>query len=198
MRERIVLASGNAGKLRELEALLAPLGFEVVPQGALGIAPAEESGTSFEANARIKALHAARLAGLGALADDSGLEVDALGGRPGVYSARYAGEQASDEDNLRKLLRELAGVPPGERTARYRCVIALLRRSASEPVIAEGSWEGRIATAPRGSGGFGYDPVFVPQGSRRTAAELSPAEKNAQSHRARALLCLQRTLQRPS
>ena len=197
MRERLVLASGNAGKLRELEVLLAPLGFELIAQGTLGIEPVEESGTTFTANALLKAQHAARASGLGALADDSGLEVDALGGSPGVRSARYAGERASDQENLEKLLLELASCPPERRTARYRCVIVRVRGPADPaPVVAEGTWEGRIATAARGSGGFGYDPVFLPGGSTRTAAELTPQEKNAVSHRALALAALRRALQR--
>ena len=188
---RVVLASGNAGKLRELGALLAPLDLELTPQGALGIGPAEETGTSFLENALLKARHAARGARLPALADDSGIEVDALGGRPGVWSARYAGEGASDEDNLRLLLRELGEVPEARRGARYRCVIVLVRSpDDARPLIARGSWEGRIARAPRGQGGFGYDPVFVPQGERRTAAEFSAAQKNAVSHRAQALRAL--------
>ncbi len=128
---------------------------------------------------------------LPALADDSGIEVDALGGRPGVWSARYAGEQASDGENLEKMLRELHGVPRERRTGRYRCVIAYVRSAADpRPVIAEGCWEGAIADAPRGSGGFGYDPIFVPEGDERTAAQLEPAEKDALSHRARALTSL--------
>jgi XTP/dITP diphosphohydrolase len=139
-------------------------------------------------NALLKARHAARVGALPALADDSGIEVDALGGRPGVRSARYAGEQASDRENLEKMLEELRGVPPERRTARYRCVIAYARSAADpSPVIAEGSWEGAIAGAPRGCGGFGYDPIFVPRGDERTAAQLEPAEKDAVSHRARAL-----------
>lgn len=185
---RIVLASGNPGKLRELQALLAPFAFSLVAQGELGIHPAAETGTTFIENALIKARHAARHARLPALADDSGLEVDALGGGPGVWSARFAHPGASDEENLRRLLAELDGVPEGFRQARYRCVIALVRSVGDQaPLIARGSWEGRIARAPSGSGGFGYDPVFVPEGSARTAAELDPAEKNALSHRAQAM-----------
>lgn len=188
---KVVLASGNPGKLRELAELLAPSGLAVLPQSAFGIETPPETGATFRDNALLKARHAAALTGLPALADDSGIEVDALQGRPGVYSARYAGEGASDEANLRKLIAELEGVPEGARGARYQCVIALARRSDDpEPLIATGTWEGRIATAPRGSGGFGYDPVFLPQGSTRTAAELDPAEKNAVSHRGQALRAL--------
>jgi guanylate kinase/non-canonical purine NTP pyrophosphatase (RdgB/HAM1 family) len=188
---KVVLASGNPGKLRELAELLAPSGLEVLPQSAFGIETPPETGATFRDNALLKARHAAALTGLPALADDSGIEVDALQGRPGVYSARYAGEGASDEANLRKLLAELDGVPEDARAARYQCVIALARRSDDpQPLIATGTWAGRIATAPRGSGGFGYDPVFLPQGSTRTAAELDPTEKNAVSHRGQALRAL--------
>jgi XTP/dITP diphosphohydrolase len=188
---RVVLASGNAGKLRELAALLAPAGFELRPQHALGVAPVPETGTTFRDNALIKARHAARATGLAALADDSGLEVDALGGRPGVHSARYARDGASDTENLARLLAELAAVPPPQRNARYRCVIVWLRGpDDAAPLVAEGTWEGHIARAPRGAGGFGYDPVFVPAGGERTAAELPAAVKNAASHRGQALRAL--------
>jgi XTP/dITP diphosphohydrolase len=185
---RAVLASSNPGKLKELAALLAPLSLELVTQGALGIEPAAESGSTFEANALLKARHAALRAQLPALADDSGLAVDALGGRPGVWSARFAGVGASDEANLQLLLQELQDVPQQERTARYHCVIVFLHTPEdSAPLIAHGRWEGQIARAPRGQGGFGYDPVFVPLGSELTAAELPAATKNAVSHRAQAL-----------
>lgn len=188
---KLVLASGNPGKLRELDALLGPHGFELVAQSALGIESPPETGATFEENALLKARHAARHSGLAALADDSGIEVDALGGRPGVHSARYAGEGATDQENLEKLLHELRGVPAERRTARYRCVIVLVRHAQdSAPIIARGTWEGRILEAPRGSGGFGYDPIFLPEGLDRTAAELSPAEKNAISHRGLALAAL--------
>jgi XTP/dITP diphosphohydrolase len=188
---RVVLASSNPGKLRELAALLAPLSLTLVPQGALGIAAVPESGATLLANALLKARHAAQCAQLPALADDSGLEVDALGGRPGVRSARFAGEGASDGDNLRHLLAELREVPQPRRQGRYQCVIVLVRGAEdAQPLIAHGSWEGHIATAPRGGGGFGYDPVFVPAGEQRSAAELEPLEKNALSHRARALRAL--------
>jgi XTP/dITP diphosphohydrolase len=192
---RAVLASSNPGKLRELEALLEPLGLTLVAQSALGITPALETGSTFLENALLKARHAARLAGVAALADDSGIEVDALGGGPGVRSARYAGEHASDRENLDKLLRALEGVPPERRTARYRCVIVYVRDASDrEPVVGEGTWEGRILSAPIGSGGFGYDPIFQPAGGARSAAELEAAEKNAVSHRALALRALRRSL----
>lgn len=184
----VVLASSNAGKLRELEALLAPIGFRVTAQSAFGIETPPETGTTFLANALLKARHAAHLAGMPALGDDSGIEVDALQGRPGIYSARYAGDGASDAENLEKMLEELRGVPPAKRTARYQAVIVFLRDAGDpHPVVAQGTWEGRISLEPRGSGGFGYDPIFLPAGFERTAAELSASEKNAVSHRGQAL-----------
>lgn len=188
---RVVLATANAGKQREFAALLAPLDIELVLQSSLGIASIEETGISFEANALLKARHAAMHAGLPALADDSGLEVDALGGRPGVHSARYAGAGASDADNNALLSRELGGVPDALRGARYRCVLALVQPgAASAPLLAHGSWEGHIARQPQGHGGFGYDPWFIPHGFQCTAAQLPPAQKNALSHRAIALQAL--------
>jgi XTP/dITP diphosphohydrolase len=193
---RVVLATGNAGKLREFAALLAPLGFEIVTQGELGIEAAAETGTTFEQNALLKARHAARAANLPALADDSGIEVDALGGRPGVYSARYAGEQATDADNNALLLAELASQPPAARGARYRCVVAYVRFADDPaPLYARGAWEGRIALAPAGEGGFGYDPLFIPAGLDITAAQMAAADKNAVSHRATALAALLRLMQ---
>jgi XTP/dITP diphosphohydrolase len=191
---RVVLASGNAGKLRELAALLAPLDLTLVPQGEFGVRAVAETGTTFLANALLKARHAAAATGLAALADDSGLEVDALNGRPGVWSARFAREGASDAENLEHLLSELKGVPEGRRHARYQCVIVLVRSASDpQPLVAHGAWEGHITSAPSGSGGFGYDPVFVPAGKAgdaRTAAQLTPAEKNAVSHRGQALRAL--------
>ena len=188
---RLVLATGNVGKQRELAALLAPRGCEVVLQTTLGIDSADETGQSFEANALLKARHASRGAGLPALADDSGLEVDALDGRPGVHSARYAGDHAGDAENLALLLDELTGVPAALRTARYRCVIAFVRSPDDDaPLIASGTWEGTIALAPHGTGGFGYDPAFVAEHETRTVAQMSAAEKNGVSHRAKALAAL--------
>lgn len=188
---KAVLASGNAGKLRELAALLAARDIEVIPQTHFGIVTPAETGTTFLDNALLKARHAAGASGLAALADDSGIEVDALEGRPGVWSARYAGEQASDADNLALLLRELADVAEEQRTARYRCVLVLVRAAADPaPLIASGVWEGRVLTAPRGAGGFGYDPVFQPEGFAVSAAQLSAEQKNAFSHRAQALRAL--------
>ena len=188
---RAVLASANPGKLREFAELLAPLAVRLIPQAELGIRPAAETGSTFLENALLKARHAAHHARLPALADDSGIEVDALGGRPGVWSARVAGEGSSDEQNLRRLLAELHDVPDGFRQARYQCVIVWVRApSDPAPVIAQGAWEGSIAHTPRGRGGFGYDPVFLPAGEHRTAAELSSIEKNALSHRGKALRAL--------
>ena len=187
----MILASSNAGKLAELRALLEPLGFDLTPQQELGIESPPETGETFLDNALLKARHAAARRGLPAIADDSGIEVDALEKAPGVRSARFAGETAADEENLRKLLSEMRNVPKARRGARYRCVIAFVRSAADQdPVIAEGAWEGSIAAVPRGAGGFGYDPIFVPAGEERTAAELAPSEKNAVSHRARALHAL--------
>lgn len=192
---KVVLATGNAGKQRELAALLAPLGLEILLQTSLGIVSAEETGTTFEANALLKARHAARESGLPALADDSGLEVDALDGRPGVWSARYAGPAATDADNNALLLAELAGVPAARRTARYRCVIAFVRSGDDDaPLLAQGAWEGVIGEAPQGAGGFGYDPLFWPRGMHITAAQMDAGAKNAVSHRGRALAELLRML----
>ncbi len=188
---RAVLASGNAGKVREFAALLATRDIQIIPQTAFGIEPPEETGLTFTDNALLKARHAAAASGLPALADDSGIEVEALGGRPGVWSARYAGPQASDAANRALLLQELAGVPDERRSARYRCVLVYLRHAADpDPVVATGVWEGRVLTAARGAGGFGYDPIFLPEGCARSAAELPAEQKNEHSHRARALRAL--------
>jgi XTP/dITP diphosphohydrolase len=193
---RVVLASSNSGKLRELASLLAPFGFDLVAQTVLGVETPPETGQTFADNALLKARHAAAATNLPSLADDSGIVVDALGGRPGVYSARYAGEGASDHDNLRKMLGELRDVLPGKRTARYQCVIAFVETASDpEPIIASGTWEGTLIGDPRGLGGFGYDPIFVPRGFDRTAAELDPAEKNSLSHRGQALRSLVAQLQ---
>jgi len=188
---RVVLATGNAGKLREMRAILDDHGLEVVAQSDFGITPPPEDGKDFVANALIKARHAAAIAGLPAIADDSGLEVDALGGRPGLHSARFAGLPADDRANNGRLISELAGVPEERRTARYRCAMVFLRDAADPvPIAAEAAWEGRIAFAPRGAGGFGYDPYFIVQNGELTAAEMSPAEKNRVSHRGQALAAL--------
>lgn len=193
---KIVLATANPGKLRELQAVLAGLDFEIVPQSAFGVPEAEETGLTFIENALLKARNAALYTGLPALADDSGLAVDALGGVPGIYSARYAGAGAGDRANIGKLLAELDGVPAERRTARFVCVLALLHHPADPtPLICQGSWEGTILTEPRGEGGFGYDPIFFVPGEQRTAAELEPAVKNQISHRGQALVLLRRYLQ---
>jgi XTP/dITP diphosphohydrolase len=193
--KELVLASGNAGKIREFEAMLGPLGYTVIPQGTLAIADAEEPHGTFVENALAKARHASRLSGRPALADDSGICARALGGAPGVYSARYAGEapagspggrEANDARNNAKLIAALAGIE--DRSAHYLAVIVLLRHADDpEPLIAEGRWHGRIIDTPRGAHGFGYDPYFLLPEEGKTAAELDPARKNAISHRGKAL-----------
>jgi XTP/dITP diphosphohydrolase len=188
LSRRVVLATGNPGKLREMREILAGHGLEVVAQSDLGIEPPVEDGDSFGANALIKARHAARAAKLPAIADDSGLEVDALGGRPGLHTARYAGPVADEAANNEKLLRELAGVADASRGARYRCAMVFVRDADDpSPVVAEASWEGRIGRERRGTGGFGYDPLFVVAGGALTAAEMPAQEKNRVSHRGKAL-----------
>ena len=185
---KIVLASSNPGKLAELRALLEPAGLCVVSQDAFGVEPPEETGLTFVENALIKARAACAATWLPAIADDSGVVVDALEGAPGVHSARYAGGGASDADNVFKLLDALEGVAPSERGAAFVCSIVYLRHARDPcPIVCEGVWEGRILDAPRGTGGFGYDPVFFIETLGRTAAELSRAEKNAVSHRGQAL-----------
>jgi XTP/dITP diphosphohydrolase len=187
-RTPLVIATGNAGKLREFRALLEGLPFEIQAQTELGIESVEETGTTFHANALLKARHASRMSRHAAIADDSGLEVDALGGAPGVYSARYAGAAADDRANNAKLLAALAQVPAAARTARYRCVLVFVSGPDDPaPLVAEGVWEGLLLTAPRGTGGFGYDPLFLIPGLGRTSAELQPPQKNRLSHRGMAL-----------
>ncbi len=188
---RVVLATGNPGKLREMRSILAPWHVEVLPISGFTQEAPDEAGLSFVENAILKARFAAEIAGLPAIADDSGLEVDALHGAPGIYSARFAGASADDTANNAKLLHELAGVPAERRTARYRCAMAYLRWPADPaPIVCQASWEGRIVEAPRGSGGFGYDPLFMVEGSDRTAAEFAPDDKNRVSHRGQALRAL--------
>lgn len=195
MSKQLVLATGNAGKVAELGALLAPFGFDVVPQTQLQVPDADETGLSFIENAILKARHAAKLTGLPALADDSGLAVDALGGAPGIYSARFAGEHGNDAANIDLLLEKLAGVPAGARQAQFHCVLALVRHADDPiPVIAHGVWHGEIAHARQGDGGFGYDPVFYVQALDKTAAELSKQDKAAISHRGQALAMLAQSL----
>jgi len=194
---RVVLATGNPGKLQELRAMLEPLAIEAVPLAQFTRAAIPETGLTFVENAIIKARHAAQLAQLPAIADDSGLEVDALQGAPGIYSARYAGEHASDEDNLRKLLAALDGRKAAERTARYCCALVYLRWGHDPfPLISQASWEGRIGEVPRGSGGFGYDPIFELPERAMTVAEMPAPEKNRLSHRGQALRGLVAQLQK--
>lgn len=186
--QKIVLASSNQGKLREIQQVLAHLDRQLVPQSEFNVSDVAETGLSFVENAIIKARHAARISGLPALADDSGLEVDALQGRPGIYSARFAGDKAADSDNIQKLLSELEGVESPQRSARFRCVLVYMRHADDpSPIIAEGSWEGFILEELRGQNGFGYDPVFYIPEHQRAAAELEAEVKNQHSHRARAL-----------
>jgi len=187
----LVLATGNAGKVRELSALLAGQPWVVRPQSDFGVSEAEETGLSFVENAILKARNAARQTGLPAIADDSGIVCDALDGAPGIYSARYAGAGASDAANVAKLLAALSGVNDAARSARFVCVMVSLAHAEDPcPLIAQGRWEGRIAHAPRGERGFGYDPVFIAAGGELTAAELDPVLKNEVSHRGQALRAL--------
>jgi len=193
-RERLVLASGNAGKLAELRALLEDR-FDLRAQSEFGIEDIEETGLTFIENALLKARHAARMTGLPALADDSGLCVDALEGAPGLYSARYAGTHGDAAANIAKLLHELDGVPEARRGAHFHAVVVLLRHADDpRPLVAEGTWHGRILEAPRGDAGFGYDPVFLDPEAGRSAAELEPALKHRLSHRGRALARLREAL----
>ncbi|MDF4026795.1 RdgB/HAM1 family non-canonical purine NTP pyrophosphatase [Luteibacter sp. PPL201] len=192
---RLVLASGNAGKVAELRQLLEGSAIDLVPQTTLGVGDADETGLTFVENALIKARHAARATGLPALADDSGLCVDALGGAPGLYAARYAGVHGDNAANNAKLLRELDGVPMSRRGAYFIAVLVVLRHADDPaPLIAEGCWHGRVLEAPRGTAGFGYDPLFLPDGSDLGAAELDTALKNRISHRGQALAALQARL----
>jgi XTP/dITP diphosphohydrolase len=184
----IILASSNVGKLREINQLLAGLDMIVRPQGEFNVIDAEETGLSFVENAILKARNAAQHTGLPAIADDSGLEVDALAGAPGIYSARYAGEGATDLENLEKLLDALVDVPEENRSARFQCLMVYMRHADDPtPLICQGSWEGRILTAARGSNGFGYDPVFFVPTHNCASAELPAQTKNSLSHRGQAL-----------
>jgi XTP/dITP diphosphohydrolase len=190
--QRLVLASGNPGKLAEFRALLAGNAFDVVPQHALGVDDAAETGLTFVENALLKARHAARATGLPALADDSGLCVDALHGAPGLYSARYAGTHGDNAANNAKLLRDMHDVPGAQRTAFFICVLVLLRHADDPaPLVAEGRWHGRVLEALRGHQGFGYDPLFLPDDQTQSSAELPPTRKNQLSHRGQAMARLQ-------
>lgn len=193
---KIVLASGNAGKLAELQSLLGDLHFDVVAQTTLGIPDAIEDGLSFVENAIIKARHAAYCSGLPALADDSGIAVDYLGGKPGIHSARFAGEKACDADNNAKLLEQLQGVPDIQRTAQFHCVLVFMRHAEDPvPLICHGQWAGHILEQPRGDNGFGYDPLFWVPTHHCSSAQLAKAEKNRISHRGQAMqLLLQQLL----
>jgi len=187
---KIVVATGNPGKLREIRRILADFDVEIVAQSELGVGEAVEDGATFVENALIKARYAATQTGLPAIADDSGLCVEALGGRPGVHSARYAGPAATDEHNIDKLLDELQGVPDGKRAAAFHCCACFVTPDDSASLVAEGSWQGTILRERRGTGGFGYDPVFYDPECARTAAELGTELKNARSHRGKALAAL--------
>lgn len=186
--DKLVLATSNKGKIAEFTTLLAPLNITVIPQTEFNVPDADETGLSFIENALLKARHAAQLTGLPALADDSGLAVDALNGAPGIYSARYAGENAGAEKNIAKLLDALKNVPDDKRTAAFHCVLALVLTADDPiPVVCDGYWRGRILTSPRGNHGFGYDPVFYVEDEQQTAAELGAEIKNRISHRSKAL-----------
>lgn len=193
---KVVLASNNPGKVREFNELLAASHIQVLPQAELGVSDIEETGLSFVENAILKARHAAVVTGLAAIADDSGLEVDALQGAPGIYSARYAGAGASDENNLRKLLDALQDVPEAQRTARFQCLMVYMRHGQDPtPLIFQGTWEGRILFDPLGDNGFGYDPVFYVPGKDCSSAQLPAEVKNSLSHRGQALRALVAALQ---
>lgn len=185
--KKVVMASSNAGKLREIAALLRRLGIELVAQSEFGVEDVDETGTTFAENSLLKAKHAAEATGLPAIADDSGLAVDALDGAPGVYSARYSGPYATDAKNNHKLLEALAGVAASDRGAAFHCVATFVHPDGSPPLVASGEWRGSILTAQRGDSGFGYDPLFLDPESGRSSAELSAEEKNARSHRGNAL-----------
>lgn len=194
--QKIVLATNNQGKLTELSALLSPLQLNILPQSHFTKIAAEETGSTFIENAIIKARHAADVSGLPAIADDSGLEVDALQGAPGIYSARYAGADATDQQNIDKLLDDLREVPEGKRTARFHCVLVYMKHALDPtPIICHGTWEGTITLDQLGRQGFGYDPVFFVSEVNKTSAQLSKEEKNAISHRGKALESLLQQLQ---
>ncbi|NVK02122.1 MAG: RdgB/HAM1 family non-canonical purine NTP pyrophosphatase [Oceanospirillaceae bacterium] len=188
MSSQVVLASGNKGKLKEFGDILQLMDMEIVAQGTLGVADADETGLTFVENAIIKARNACEHTGLPAISDDSGLEVDYLNGAPGIYSARYAGTDASDADNIDKLLKALQGVPHEQRTARFRCVLVCMRHKLDPtPLICLGTWEGYILEAPRGEHGFGYDPIFWSPEFDCASAELTPVQKRSVSHRGKAV-----------
>lgn len=195
--QKVVLASNNKGKVRELGQMLAQLDMEVLPQSQFNAGEVEETGLTFVENAILKARHAAKVSGLPAIADDSGLEVDALNGAPGIYSARFAGSEACDQDNLQKLLADIKDVPDEQRTARFQCLLVYLRHADDPtPLICQGTWEGIITREPLGDNGFGYDPVFYVPTHQCTSAQLTPEQKNQLSHRGQALHKLLDSLQK--
>ena len=191
MRKKVVLATGNKGKVKELARMLSCLDFEVLPQSEFDVTEVAETGTTFVENAIIKARHAAKQTGLPAIADDSGLAVHALGGEPGVYSARYSGDQATDQSNITKLLDAMAGIPIEKRQAKFLCVLVFMRHADDPtPIICQGEWCGEITTEQQGENGFGYDPVFWVEEHNCSSAQLSPKQKNILSHRGKALTLL--------
>lgn len=193
--KKVVLASGNQGKLKELQQMLSGLDVEVLAQSEFSVGSVEETGLTFIENALIKARNAAKITGLAAIADDSGIEVDALNGQPGIYSARFAGEEATDRENNQKLLQRLEGLPKEQRTARFHSVLVYMRHAEDPtPLICHGSWEGYILEAPSGDQGFGYDPLFYVPDQNCAAAELSREQKNSISHRAKAMTQLLKQL----
>lgn len=195
MTKKIVLATGNQGKVKEMANLLADFGFDVRPQSEFNVSEIAETGTTFIENAIIKARHAAKTTGLPAIADDSGLEVDSLLGAPGIYSARFSGEGATDKQNLEKLLVEMKDVPEEKRTARFHCVLVLMKHENDPtPIVCHGKWEGKILTKPSGENGFGYDPIFWVPETQCASAELNAAQKKQLSHRGKALKKLFETL----
>jgi XTP/dITP diphosphohydrolase len=186
--KKLLLASHNQGKVREITALLSPLGYQVSPQSAFNVSEVAETGLTFVENALIKARHASQITGLPSLADDSGLAVDALGGEPGIYSARYAGENASDQDNIQRLIEKMQDIPQQQRQARFICVLVFLLHSEDPtPIICQGEWQGSISLSPSGQQGFGYDPIFWVPETQCHAAQLSAEHKNRLSHRGKAL-----------
>jgi XTP/dITP diphosphohydrolase len=192
---KVVLASNNAGKVREFNQLFKAFNIEVVPQQEFNIEEVEETGLTFVENALLKARHAAKISGLPAIADDSGIEVDALQGAPGIYSARFSGENATDKTNCDKLLRDLKDTPTDQRNARFQCLLVFMRHGNDPvPLICQGSWEGQILTEPQGDNGFGYDPIFYIEAHQCSAAQLQSEVKNKLSHRGKALTCLVKKL----
>jgi len=188
MKQKWVLATGNQGKVKEMSELLNSFSIEVLPQNQFNVPDVPETGTTFVENAIIKARHASKLTGLPAIADDSGLEVDFINGQPGIYSARYAGEDASDQDNIDKLLSKLKGISPEQRKARFQCVLVYMRHALDPtPIICQGTWEGVITETQHGEQGFGYDPIFWVEGEQMTSAQLTKQRKSELSHRGKAL-----------